>query len=195
MDHRLFPHQIRRPRKRKILKNIRQQWGKLFRQKEQNSVPLQRLCWDSCGFFASSRVSELQVWKRMYIYGDKCHFRHVEAEGKPCKRSKKGGAKASVAILKETFFWVCVSQDSYPRKSIPREPVKLGTKHAVKFSKGTWHQIKIRERKGPSRGIIQKWAPHERRPCPPKFAERSHEDTLHQGGCTRKAAWDLVTIF
>ena len=53
----------------------------------------------------------------------------------------------------------CVSQDSYPRKSILRESGKLGTNHAVKLSKGTWHQITI-----PSRGIIQKCAPHEQ-PC------------------------------
>ena len=33
-----------------------------------------------------------------------------------------------------------------------------GSKHAVNFSKGTWHQIEIRERKGPSRGIIPKCA-------------------------------------
>ena len=35
------------------------------------------------------------------IHGQKCFFRHVEAEEKPNKRSKKGGAKGSVAILKE----------------------------------------------------------------------------------------------
>ena len=39
----------------------------------------------------------------------------------------------------------CVSQDSYPRKSIPREEGRLGSKHAVKYFKCTWHQIKIRE--------------------------------------------------
>ena len=87
---------------------------------------------------------------------------------------------------------MCVSQDSYPRKSILREQGKLGSKHTVKFSKGTCHQTKIRERKGPSRGIIQKCAPHARSPCAPKFRERSHEETLHQERCARKAAWDLA---
>ena len=58
--------------------------------------------------------------------------------------------------------------------------------------KGTWHQIKIRERKGPSRGIIQKCAPHERSPYAPKFDERSHEETLHQEGCARRVAWNLA---
>ena len=39
-----------------------------------------------------------------------------------------------------------------------------------------------------------KVAPHERSPCAPKFGERSHEETLHQGRCARKAAWDLAKI-
>ena len=85
----------------------------------------------------------------------------------------------------------CVSQDSCPRKSIVREPGMLGSKHAVKFSKGTWHQIKIRERKGPSRRIIQKCAPHERSLCAPKFEDRSHEETLHQERCARGVAWNF----
>ena len=80
--------------------------------------------------------------------GEKCHFRHVEAEGKTSKRAKKGGAKGSVAILKESTQWCCVSQDSYPRKSILHEPGKLGSNHTVKFSKGTWHHIKISGKKG-----------------------------------------------
>ena len=71
-----------------------------------------------------------------------CHFRHVEAERKPNKKSKKGAAKGSVAILKESTQLGCVSQDSCPRKSFLRELGKLGSKHTVKFSKGTWHQIK-----------------------------------------------------
>ena len=32
-----------------------------------------------------------------------------------------------------------VSQDSQPRKSFPRKAGKLGSKHAVQFSKRTWH--------------------------------------------------------
>ena len=31
----------------------------------------------------------------------------------------------------------CVSQDSHPRKSTSQERGKLGSKHTVKFSKGT----------------------------------------------------------
>ena len=64
-----------------------------------------------------------------------------------------------------------------------------------KFSKSTWHKKKFGKRKGPSRGIIQKCALHERSPYSPKFEERSHEETLHQEGCARRAAWDLAKIF
>ena len=52
------------------------------------------------------------------VHGDKCHFRHVEADEKPSKKSKKGGAKGSVALLKESTQLGCVSQDSYPRKHL-----------------------------------------------------------------------------
>ena len=71
----------------------------------------------------------------------------------------------------------CVSQGSYPRKSIQREPEKLGSKHTVNFSKGTWHQIKNRERKGPSRGFFPKSAPNERSRCAKnrgKITSRNH---------------------
>ena len=129
--------------------------------------------------------------KTTSICGRKCLFRHVEAE-KPSKNSKKGGTKGSVALLKESTQVGCVSQDSHPRNSVLREKGKLGSKHAVNFSKGTWHQIKIRERKGPSRGIIPKCEPHERSPCAPKFEERSHEETVHQERCARRVAWDLA---
>ena len=95
-----------------------------------------------------------------------CRFKFCknpsESEGKANKKSKKGGAKGSVATLKESVQLGCVCQVSCSRKSILREQRRLGSKHTVKFSKGTWHQIKIRERKGPSRGINQKCPLHER---------------------------------
>ena len=46
-------------------------------------------------------VCQNYISEKGKICGDKCHFRHVEAEGKLSKRSKKGGAKGSVAFLKE----------------------------------------------------------------------------------------------
>ena len=38
-----------------------------------------------------------------------------------------------------------IVRDSSPRKCILREEGKLGSNHTVKFSRGTWHHIKIRE--------------------------------------------------
>ena len=67
----------------------------------------------------------------------------------PAASQRKVVRKDQLHYLKECTHLGCVSQDSYPRKSIFREERKLGSRHAVKFSKGTWLQIN-RERKGRS---------------------------------------------
>ena len=119
-------------------------------------------------------------------------FRHVELEEKPNKKTKKGGVKGSVAILLESIESGCVSQDSYPRKSLLREPGNWDRNTASNSPRAPGTKLKSGERNCPSRGIIQKCAPHERSPCAPKFEERSHEDTSYQERCARKAAWDLA---
>ena len=81
-------------------------------------------------------------------------FPIVVGERKLSKKLKKGCAKGAVAMLKESFPFGCVSQECYPRESVPLEQGKLGPKHAVKSSKGTWHQVKIRDRTSSSRGIV-----------------------------------------
>ena len=81
-------------------------------------------------------------------------------------------------LIRENLFYV--HQEKLDRNTPSNSQKALGTK------------IKIRERKGPSRGIIPKCEPHERSPCAPKFEERSHEETLTQERCARKAAWDLA---
>ena len=43
------------------------------------------------------------------------------------------------------------------------------------------HEIRIRDRKGPSRGVIQAGEPHERNPCATRFEERTPEETSRQG--------------
>ena len=73
---------------------------------------------------------------------------------KPNKNRIKVVRKDPLPFLKESTQLGCVSQDSYPRKSIQREPGKWWSKHAVKFSKTPGTKSKIRERKGPSRGIL-----------------------------------------
>ena len=187
-----LPHQIRKPRLTAREKNPQKHKAtrNLFKRKERNSVPLQN-CKNPSWKFWHPPVCRNYMSETGCECGRTCFFRHVEAEEKPRKKSKKGGAKGSVASLKDSTQLVCVSQDSYTRKSILREEGTWGSKHAVKFSKGTWHQIKIRERKGPSDGLIQKCEPRERSLCAPKFEERSHVENLRQEGCARRAAWDL----
>ena len=93
--------------------------------------------------------------------------------GSPVKKSKITGGKGSVASLQESFPLGCVSQDSHPRKSMQRKEGNLGSDHAVSFSKGTWHHMNIRQRKGPSPDDIQKCELHERKPCAPRCEERT----------------------
>ena len=47
-------------------------------------------------------------------------------------------------------------------------------------------------KKGPSRGVIRKGEPHERNSGPPKFDERTPEETSRQEAYARKAAWSLA---
>ena len=103
-------------------------------------------------------------------YGDKCRFRHVEADAQPSEKSKKSGVKGSVALLRESFRLGCVSHDS-------------------RRARGT---TKIREGRGPSRGVVQKCEPHERSPCASKLAERTQDETSHQENQARAVAWDLA---
>ena len=91
----------------------------------------------SCDYWHPPVVSKLQVW---------CNFRHCEAEEKPSKKSKKGGAKGSVALLMESLQLGCVSQDFHPRKSVLREE-NWDQITPSKSSKGTRHHSKIRETK------------------------------------------------
>ena len=90
----------------------------------------------------------------------------------------------------------CVSQNSDPKKSILRKAgqVRLNASagHTIKFSGRTLYEIRIRERKGPSRGVIKKGEPHDRTPCAPKFEEGTPEETSRQEDRARKAAWDLA---
>ena len=82
----------------------------------------------------------------------------VQKDQLPCRRSLDSWVVCLKIFVREKFVLL--------------EQEKLVSKHTVKFSKGPWNQIKIRERKVPSRGIILKWSPHEGCPCAPKFGER-----------------------
>ena len=138
-----------------------------------------------CKFVAPSLVCKSQVWIRMQQMVKNVISDMLRQKERPAKEQRKVGQKGSVAILKESTQWCCVSQDSYPRKSILHEPGKLGSNHTVKFSKGTWHHIKnFGERKGPSRGKIQKCEPLERNPC----ASRINGKNTRRNLCNKKSA-------
>ena len=68
------------------------------------------------------------------------------------QKSKKGGAKGSVAILKESFQLGCVSQESYPRNSILREPGKLEIKTRRQLLQG---HLAPNENSGKKRSIAR----------------------------------------
>ena len=65
-------------------------------------------------------------------------------------------------------------------------------KHGVKLSKSTWHQIKFRERKGVHREVLSKNVRLMSVVLAPEVEGRSHEETLIQERCARKAGWDLA---
>ena len=79
-------------------------------------------------------------------FGRTCFFRHVEAEEKPSKKVKERWCERIGCIIEGVHtIGLCISR-FLSEKVILREEGQLGSKHAVKFSKGTWR--KIRERKG-----------------------------------------------
>ena len=96
------------------------------------------------------------------------------------KAEEKWCERVSCFIQELYTNWLCVSRNLSRREDILRKTGKLRSNCTVTFSKGTWHHIKIRERKGPSRGVIQKCEFHERSPCDPKFEEMTQDETLHQ---------------
>ena len=129
------------------------------------------------------------------IYGNCCLYRHAGGEEKPSKKWKKESTQGAVATLRQKNQG-CVSQNSDPKKSIlwkaGQTRLNASAGHTIKFSGRTWCEIQIRERKGPSRGVIQKGEPHERNPCAPKFEEATSEETSRQEEYARKAAWNLA---
>ena len=130
------------------------------------------------------------------IYGNHCLFRHADGKEKPSKRSKRECTHGAVAILKQRKVQGCVSQNSDPKKSISRKAghVRLNTSsgHTIQFLGRSWYEIRIRERKWPSRGVTHKGEPHERNPCARKFEERTPEETSRQEDCAHEGAWDLA---
>ena len=112
---------------------------------------------------------------------EKRSFPHREAERQPIERTKRGGGKSAIASIKNVDQLGFVFQDVEPPtiKSIFREELEILETQSVYSGHGrrvTFH--KIRERKGPSLGVIQPKHPHERHFPAPNFEDRTQEDTL-----------------
>ena len=90
-----------------------------------------------------------------------------------------------MALLKESIQLGCVSQDYPLQKSTLREIETLELNHTIKFTKGTLHHKDIRERKGPSQGVMQKFEPQGRKPCAQKNSRKEHKKM-------RPETWDLA---
>ena len=124
--------------RRKIFNNIRQQRGKLFRQNERNSVPIQNLSQTRHVIFgAFSCVSSTSLTQ------DANKATNANSEWAAQQKVKERWFERISCIVVGVSKMSCASQDSYLRESIPRERGNFGSKHAKKFSKSTWHQIKI----------------------------------------------------
>ena len=114
---------------------------------------------------ASSRVSQLQVWRRL------CTWRQMsfptywgrrkaqqEVEERWCER-------ISSDIEGVFTIGLCISRFLSEKNLFYVNLESLDQNTPSDSPKCTWHEITIRERKGPSRGVAQKCAPRERSPC------------------------------
>ena len=145
-------------------------------------------------FSASSRVSRMKVWKRMHLslslpvstcwcWGEA----QQEVEKREYSRSSFrfcAKIRSKVVFLNTKIQW----SPFYGR--LEKWDWTL-LRDTLKFSGRTWYEIRIRDRTGPSRGVIQEGELHELNLCAPRFEERTPEETWRQV-CHRKAAWNLA---
>ena len=119
---------------------------------------------------------------------DKCRYRHVEAEEKLSKKSKKGGVKGSVCDFRGIYTNGLCNLKILFRQNLVYGRREIGIiSHRQLLQRSLAPKLEF----GKAR-IIPKCASQERSPCAPKCEERSHEENLHQERCARRAAWDLA---
>ena len=120
---------------------------------------------------------------------DQCHDRSV----KPDKRSDKNlGQNSSKRQSSDARQLGCVFQDMTPPKSILRKCTDMRKPiQRVKVTKAIARHTKIRDQ-NPSLGYICPGEPTKHSPKPPKFEERSQEETEWQEQSAREAAWKLA---
>ena len=98
-------------------------------------------------------------------FGDKCLY--TEADRQPSTKSKKSGGEGLVAFGEGVWtIGFCFPRYRPTEEFSSTEERKIGIKLHRQRLQG---HVKIRERKGPSQGFVQKREPRERDPCAPKF--------------------------
>ena len=107
----------------------------------------------------------------------RCRFRHVEAVVNPPKSRRKVVVRVQLLCWRSLHNWV-VYLMILIRESLFSE--EMDNRQILDGHKAPH---KIRERKGPSLGVIQKCEPHERNPCAPGL-RRGHK----RKPCTKKDA-------
>ena len=185
-DDRLLPHQIRR--KRLTVRKAREMKAltKEVRFCAEKIVKKRHVNFD---IFPCVRITSQNPDAQMAIDAD---FDMLRQRKSPAKSQRKVVRKDQFHYRGSLYNWVVylkilirenlfhANKENWDWNTLSSSPKAPGTK---------W---KFGKRKGPSRGIIPKvsnsWAWSLRA----KFEERSHEETLHQEGCARSAAWDLA---
>ena len=85
----------------------------------------------------------------------------------PTRSRRKAVQKNQLLFWRSLYNWV-VYLKILIREHLFHVNLENWEQNASSFSQDTWHQIEIRERKGPSQGVIQKCAPHARKAALPK---------------------------
>ena len=162
--------------------------GKRYQRPFKNCIS-ENCTYPSCDFGHPSECQHDETKSRCK-FGEKCVLMHREVDKQPNKKPK-------TVALKNSKQLGCVFQDVEPPKSnsILRKGTKfLGPKRSMRFPRSTLRHVKIRERRGPSQGVTQRFDPHERGPHAPKFEDRSGDETLKQERCARRVAWEMAKL-
>ena len=123
-------------------------------------------------------------------FGEKCSYAHRQVDERPSKRSKKNDDKSAVAMLKKhahqvhdnwriSKYGAALSTTILRKSSNILKPIRC-----VQFTIAVVRHANTRDQ-NPSLGMI---CPVD----PPKFEDRSQEETEWQERCAREAAWRLA---
>ena len=122
-------------------------------------------------------------------YGDERLFRHTEVDGQPSKKSEKSGGKDQLLYRGSLYNWIvclilsekvfCGNLRNWDRITPSNSPKALGTTFK-KFGNERVHREVL------CKSVNLKSA------FRPKFEDRTQGETLRQGRCAHREAWDFT---